>query len=158
MKNLEIKKGNVLDSNFEVIAHQVNCRGVMGAGVAKAIKQKYPEVYEQYAEYCEEYEDEKDELFGSCLVADTQDGYHLIANLFGQKDYGTHNTQTDYKKLYSALLELKDYMIENHVNTLSFPYMIGCGLAGGDEQIVEKLIREVFDETNIIYNFYDINS
>lgn len=34
------------------IAHQVNCRGKMGSGVALAIKQKYPEVYQKYSEAC----------------------------------------------------------------------------------------------------------
>ena len=32
--------GNVLDSDAPIIAHQVNCMGVMGAGVAKCIREK----------------------------------------------------------------------------------------------------------------------
>lgn len=37
-----VLEGNLLDAPFQFIAHQVNCRGVMGAGLAKQIKQKYP--------------------------------------------------------------------------------------------------------------------
>jgi O-acetyl-ADP-ribose deacetylase (regulator of RNase III) len=154
MADLIIKKGNVLDSKFQVIAHQVNCQGVMGAGVAKAVKNKYPEVYEEYRSYCDE--DLNDEIFGTCLAVEVNDG-KVIANLFGQNEYGVGVVQTNYKKLHSALVELKEYMIENGLITLSFPYMIGCGLAGGDVAVVEVLIRDVFDDSDIIYNFYDIN-
>ena len=34
------KRGNLLESTEDFIAHQVNCKGVMGAGVAKQIKNK----------------------------------------------------------------------------------------------------------------------
>lgn len=30
-----ITNGNLLNTNINIIAHQVNCQGVMGAGVAK---------------------------------------------------------------------------------------------------------------------------
>ena len=40
--------GNLLDSSADIIAHQTNCSGSMNSGVAKAIKEKYPRVYEQY--------------------------------------------------------------------------------------------------------------
>jgi len=154
MKELEIKYGSVLDTNFQVIAHQVNCQGVMGAGVAKAIKIKYPEVFAAYKNYCDQFSIE--EILGDYLPVNTNDG-KMIANLFGQNSFGVKAQQTDYKKLYSALKFLREYMDDNGLTTLSFPYMIGCGLAGGDIDTVESLIREVFDDSEIIYNFYDIN-
>ena len=36
---LEVK-GNLLEADVDVIMHQVNCKGVMGAGVARQIRQK----------------------------------------------------------------------------------------------------------------------
>lgn len=35
---IEIVNGDLLQSNLPLIAHQTNCLGVMGAGIAKAIK------------------------------------------------------------------------------------------------------------------------
>jgi O-acetyl-ADP-ribose deacetylase (regulator of RNase III) len=32
--------GSILDATEDIICHQVNCRGVMGAGVAKALCQR----------------------------------------------------------------------------------------------------------------------
>ena len=43
-------KDNLLNTQLQFIAHQVNCQGVMGAGVAKALRNKYPELYSQYQE------------------------------------------------------------------------------------------------------------
>jgi O-acetyl-ADP-ribose deacetylase (regulator of RNase III) len=34
-----------LDGHFEVIVHRCNCQCAMGAGIAKAIKQAFPEAY-----------------------------------------------------------------------------------------------------------------
>ena len=46
------KNGNLLDAQTAVIAHQVNCQGVMGSGVAKQIRDKWTNVYTAYrAEY-----------------------------------------------------------------------------------------------------------
>ena len=32
------KQGNLMQANAWIVAHQVNCKGVMGAGVAKQIR------------------------------------------------------------------------------------------------------------------------
>jgi len=39
------KIGDVLKAETKVIAHQVNCKGVMGAGLAKQVKSKFPIVF-----------------------------------------------------------------------------------------------------------------
>jgi O-acetyl-ADP-ribose deacetylase (regulator of RNase III) len=41
-------KGNLLDSNCDYICHQVNCQGVMGSGIARQIRERYPVVYLYY--------------------------------------------------------------------------------------------------------------
>ena len=40
--------GNILDSGADYICHQVNCQGAMNSGVAKAIRTKWPEAYNEY--------------------------------------------------------------------------------------------------------------
>ena len=37
--------GNLLDVQQGIIVHQVNCRKVAGAGLAKQIREKWPEWY-----------------------------------------------------------------------------------------------------------------
>lgn len=36
--------GDILKSKADIICQQVNCKGAMGAGLAKQIKEKYPKV------------------------------------------------------------------------------------------------------------------
>ena len=45
--------GNILDATEDIICHQVNCQGVMGAGVAKALYQRWPIVKGAYQRFCQ---------------------------------------------------------------------------------------------------------
>jgi len=38
----------IVDAQTNVIAHQVNCQGIMGSGIAKQIKEKWFDVFKQY--------------------------------------------------------------------------------------------------------------
>ena len=38
-------RGDILQSDADIIVQQVNCRGVMGAGLAKQIASQYPEEF-----------------------------------------------------------------------------------------------------------------
>ena len=42
------KNGNLLESGCDIICHQVNCQKVMGSGIAKQIREKWPIVYYDY--------------------------------------------------------------------------------------------------------------
>ena len=45
---IDLIEGNLLDfpNDINVIAHSCNTRNIMGAGIAKQIKDRYPEAYE----------------------------------------------------------------------------------------------------------------
>ena len=45
---IKIVDGDLLQANVPLIAHQTNCLGVMGAGIARSIKNKWTDVYTQY--------------------------------------------------------------------------------------------------------------
>ena len=92
---MKVVTGNVLDSNADVIIHQVNCQGVMGSGVAKQVKDRYPVVYEMYKAKCNEYKTfadmDSNPLLGFAQICykenypatDVQDK-QAIVNLFSQ--------------------------------------------------------------------------
>ena len=52
MLTIPIRSGNILHSGADIIVQQVNCRGVMGAGLAKQIATRYPDVLAMYKKYC----------------------------------------------------------------------------------------------------------
>lgn len=154
---IEVVNGDLLQSNLPLIAHQTNCLGVMGAGIAKAIKNKWNSVYTQYANYCKYFKYSK-ELLGKCQVCITGDEpINLVANLFGEYSIAPYeNRHTDYDTLKKALLDLKDFCKDNEITEIGIPYKLGCGLAGGDwDGVVYPMLQELFanDLTITLYNY-----
>lgn len=52
MAYLQYCKGDIFDSNAQVIVNTVNCKGVMGKGLALAFKQRYPDMFAVYQQEC----------------------------------------------------------------------------------------------------------
>lgn len=143
MGNLTIKQitGNVLDSDAPIIAHQVNCQGVMGAGVAKCVREKYPDIMNTYSRWCKEY---KPQILLGMVLDYCTDHNQIIANCFAQHKTG-NGRQTDYEAFYVCLENLRkaiDYY--GFERRIAFPYKIGCGLGGGDWDIIFAMIKSVF--------------
>ena len=147
--NIEIRLGSVLDSDAPVIAHQVNCHGVMGAGVANAIKEKYPDVYHEYKEFCSVKAYSAERLLGRVNFARSGTDGKIIANMFGQDNFGTDAVQTNYAALELCLCKLALYLRENGIKRVAMPYLIGCGLAGGDRTVVMELIRKQLCDADV---------
>ena len=144
-EKIKFYNGDLLDSNADVIAHQCNARGVMGSGVALAVKTKYPEVFQSYRKF---FEEGKLKL-GKVDFAKTSDG-KIVANMCGQDKYGKDGKQyTDYEALEKCFDKTVRYMNENGLKTIAFPYKIGCGTGGGDWNVVFKMIKEYFNEFEI---------
>lgn len=151
-------KGDVLKTPFQIIAHQVNCKGVMGAGLAKQIRSNYPNLYDAYKDYCNH---------GACLgdfLGWVTSDKHYILNIFAQDGYGRDKRYTDYSAMYNAFANgINDYRdlyeVGNEVQlTIAIPYMIGCGLAGGDWDEVQKILFAVEKNCNVVFVAYDICS
>ena len=58
---------DIFAGNEQVIGHQTNCQGVMGSGIAKIVKEKFPTCYEEYHSLCNSYEN-KEDLLGKCQL------------------------------------------------------------------------------------------
>lgn len=146
-------EGNLLTyPNIQIIAHQTNCLGVMGGGIAKQIKERNPEMYIVYKNYCKE----KDKLaLGTVQTLLSDNGTQIFANLFGEYSFcesiapyeeGGKPRHTDYPALKEALNRLHTYMIVNDKKTVGVPYKLGCGLAGGNwEDIVYPMLKDEFE-------------
>lgn len=138
---IKIVNGNLLDSSAKYICHQVNCQGVMGSGVAKQIKEKWPTVFQRYRGLCSKYSDDKMSLLGSALFVSI-DGETSVVNLFGQFGYGIDRAHTNMDALRRALTKVAEHAAVGE--TIAMPYRIGCGLAGGDWGEVMDMLSEIF--------------
>lgn len=157
MANVQIIYGDLLQSNAPLIVHQVNCMGVMGAGIAKQIKEQYPEVFAKYTSLTKKYPDNVSRLnlLGKAQFVTTKSGI-IVVNLFGQLNYGRSGRHTDYSALEKGFDDILNYVIEYDIPEIAMPYRIGCGLAGGDWNIVQSIIEQKFadyDGTVKLYSF-----
>lgn len=157
MKAITIHYGNLLDSQAQVIAHQANCLGLMGAGVALAIRNKWPEVFEKYQDYCCRRETEPSALLGTAQPVLVSDG-RFVMNLFGQLGVRRSAGQelTNYVALETSMQWTASWMKSQGLTTIAMPYMIGCGLGGGNWDTVLDIIHRVFDNTNISVELWQL--
>lgn len=147
--------GNLLDSTADIIAHQTNCQGSMGSGVAKAIKEKYPRVYEQYRKA---YEKGLLKL-GMCQVVKTNpngEDNRLVANLCGQDRYGYDKRHTDYEGIYVALEKLANYCKENSLSSVAFPWKMSSDRGGADWMVICAMIEAAFKDTDITIEYWKL--
>lgn len=146
-----IENGDLTMSYANILAHQVNAQGVMGSGVAKGIKVKYPKAYKDYLNH---HQLKQREILGECQIVDCDS--KIVANLFGQFNYGRARdvVYTDYNALREALISLKEFAKTNNLS-VAMPFKIGCGLANGDwEGVVLPMIKNVFNDYYVIlYDF-----
>ena len=142
-------KCDIFESGADVICHQVNCQGVMGSGLAKQVRERYPNVYKKYKELCDRVKDEGRSPLG-CWQAIRIDEAHIpykyIINIFAQENYGYDGKcYTDYKILKGIFEEIK---LATHNQTIAIPYLMGCHRGGGDWNVVYKMIEEVFADSD----------
>lgn len=145
------KTGDLTDEL--VFCHQVNCKGVMGAGLAKQIRAKYPSVYEEYMDL---YRKNR-AILGMTHMTYLPEG-KVCVSMFAQDGYGRDKQYTDYKAFRACLRGLSELLKGWKVFTrdgwpdgepydsIAFPYGIGCGLAGGDWNIISKYLEEFSEE------------
>ena len=146
-------EGDLLKTDVDVIIHQCNCKGAMGSGVALQIKNKYPEVYDDYVYFCKSVKNSKD-LLGECLISATNEG-NYVANVFGQDNYYPRNIRhTDYSALEGSLNFLKNWMQGNGISTAACPYLMSSALAGGDwDGVVHPMLKNIFEKDKDIKLF-----
>ena len=144
-----IIEGDLMDVEEGVIAHQVNTRGKMGSGVAKAVRGKYPKAYKLYKDYTDTYG--KDILGHTQVVKVGQNLY--VANLFGQDNFGYDGKcYTSLEGLERAMVRLRSWMVSKNIQKISLPYKMSSDRGGANWQDVLFLIDKYFGdmECNII--------
>ena len=142
---LHVVEGNLLTSDCSVMAHQANCQGVMGSGIAKQIRQQFPEAYRAF-KHDGRAPKEKLGTYSAARCGDV-----LVYNLYGQLHFGRFNVvYTDYDALKWSIIRmirsLNNWNDFNREIKIGLPYGIGCGLANGDWKIVLPMLQKVSAE------------
>ena len=139
-----LERSDILSVECGIICHQVNCIGVMGAGLALQIKKKWPQVFREYQQDCKCFEKNQALMLGHVQDILVKEGL-VVANCFGQVRPG-HGLMTDYKAwdmVFDKLTDLSNFFSLD----LHFPWKIGCGLAGGDWDAMKAKIDKAFGQS-----------
>lgn len=163
---IRVVKGNLLDAAENIIAHQVNCQKKMNSGVAKAIREKYPEAFEQYLE--------TDPQLGNVgfvfVPTDKYTGNGItIANMYAQDMYGYDGKQyTNYDafrmccrcivshcRYLEKCINKKSEYFDTNANikySVAMPYKIASDRGGADwDKIMDILLEEFTDVDLTLY-------
>ena len=137
---IQIKEDNILNSNEKYIIHQCNCNA---KGLAKSLFDKYlyANVYKNRTIHSKP---------GTISVKGNGKECRYIINAFGQYTPGKPNIkETKLQRLIwfkQCLDEIKK--IEN-VESIAFPYKMGCGYGGGNWNEYLKTIEQFSEDTLI---------
>lgn len=142
---VKIVKGNLLDATEDIICHQVNCQGVMGSGVAKAIRDKWPEVYHAYQKHVSI--NNEAQLLGHTFYAEIENSGRYVVNMFAQNLYGYDgNRYTSYDAFYKCLEDI-DSMPTWY--SIAFPYKIGSDRGGASWDVIYAMICDVLGDRDV---------
>jgi len=146
--------GDLLKSKVPIILHQVNYKGAMNSGIAKQIREAFPEVYSSYKYYCQVQIDLLGRAFATIIDPKHKSNIQVVINIFSQEDYGYDNKcYTDYKALEKALYQVKQYSFPQ----IALPYKMGCCRGGGDWDKVYSIIEKVFKDTDTEIFIYELD-
>jgi O-acetyl-ADP-ribose deacetylase (regulator of RNase III) len=138
-------QGNVLlmaeAGKFDVVVQGCNCFNAMGGGIAREIRQRYPEValvdsntvrgdYNKLGTYTEGY------AWFNTQKGDDSDNF-IIVNAYTQYNMSSGEDVFEYE---AFALILKKLAHQYPTHKFGFPY-IGMGLAGGDKNRILPMLE-----------------
>lgn len=154
---LTYKHGDLLQAEENLIAHGCNAQGVMGSGVAKAIRDRWPRAYKAYVESFENDHGAEPERFLGTFSTTRVGGVmsaKIIANVVTQLDYGREPgvRYMSYDALDKGFRNLMGDMGIG-TNRAAIP-MVGAGLGGGDWRVIEAILSRIEDDLDCQFIVY----
>ena len=139
---ISFHNGDLLESNCDIICHQVNLQGVMGGGLALQIATKHPKCEAEYKRMVQE-QNKVELLKGKvCFYCVQASPLEFIANCFSQNEDFT----TNYRCVKNCFKDILLFAKMHNLKTIGVPYNYGCGIATGDWNKVEKIFKEIFED------------
>lgn len=151
-----------IGNGHRIIVHICNNAGGWGAGFVLALSKRWPEPENEYRRWAAgDFKAVPFELGQVQFVSVESDGNPLgdsisVLNMIAQDGYTKPGQPAIRYDALRTCLESANRLITTGLFPNASIHMprIGCGLAGGKWEEVEKIINETFDE-QVIINVYD---
>ncbi|WP_291346396.1 macro domain-containing protein [Desulfobacula sp.] len=152
---MNILKGDLLQfaltGRFDVIIHGCNCFCSMGAGIAKLIRDNFPEAYQ--ADLKTGMGDK--EKLGTYSMAriERNNNIFTIVNGYTQYDFSGHGELVDYGAIQKLFAGIKNDFVNQRIG---YP-KIGAGLAQGNWKMISDMInKELQGEDHTLVEYVKI--
>ena len=139
---LKHRTGNLLDlaeaGEFDIVVQGCNCFNTMGGGIAREIRERYPEVAAADAETIEGDYTKLGNWTEEAVLRQNGAGAFLVINAYTQYNMSQGTDVFEYTA-FQLILEKLLYAYGD--KRIGLPY-IGMGLAGGDRETIIPMIEE----------------
>lgn len=129
---LKFTSGDMFETPADIRVNTVNCVGVMGAGVALAFKQRYPDMFREYKRECDAHLIRPGKLHVWRTFGD------WVINFPTKRDW---RDKSRYEDIESGLVALRDYLLKVGPVKVALP-ALGCGHGGLDWTKVSRMIQD----------------
>ena len=143
---------SIFDLDVECLVNPVNCVGVMGAGLAKEFKLRYPDLFESYKDWCWS---SHIPVAGMCFVwtNNSVSDPVIIINVATKTHW---KDQSKHEDIINGLINIKEIISDWGLCSIAVP-KLGCGLGGLDWNKIRPSVEEIlgeFDDKLTVY-LYD---
>ena len=145
------KKGDVLESDERVIVHGCNCFNTMGSGIARQIKKKFPTAY-AVDQKTVRGDESKLGTFTYALCGDKLADPIFVVNAYTQCRYGRDKVYVEYGAIETVFVRICEWFPHK---VIALP-KIGCGLAGGDWEVVSEILERVAKRFKRTFHVYEL--
>jgi len=137
-------EGDITTCTSGIVVHGCNAQGVMGSGVALAIKNKWRAVY---GAYMTEHTEGAGLHLGDVIPVQISDEL-IVINAITQEFCGNDGRKyVSYDAVDIAFKSINTYInsLDAKFRHIHYP-MIGAGLGGGDWQVISSIISDAMDD------------
>lgn len=138
-------RGDLFESSAQTLVNSVNCVGVMGKGIAKTFRDRFPEMFREYKNACARGEMRSGVLY---LYRD------LRTNVLCFPTKDNWKGPSKYEFIEAGLETLRANYERWGITSLAIP-PLGCGLGGLDWQEVRELIERHLGDLPIPIEVYE---
>ena len=137
--------GNIFESTAQTIVNPINCVGVMGAGLARQFRDKYPDMFKRYRKFC------LSGLIkpGNLMLYKSTD--YWILNFPTKNDW---RAQSQIEFIESGLQKFVDTYKQKGITSIAFT-KLGCGLGGLDWICVKPIMEKYLNDLPIDVFVYE---
>ncbi len=137
--------GNLFQSPAQTLVNTVNTVGVMGKGIAKQFKARYPDMFADYKKYC----DDKSLTTGKLWLYRTPNRWILN---FPTKQHWRSKSRVEW--IHAGLEKFAATYAEQGITSIAMP-QLGCGNGGLDwETQVQPVVENVLGDLEIPIYIY----